>query len=112
MAVTSDRDILIQLTGDVEFSDVFSSQTSIVSPGSIAPVELASGNNTITIPDDAIAVTIIKPAANTVQLIAKGVNGDTGIRLNLLDPDCISLGTTPTLVLNAASAVTVRLIFT
>ena len=111
MSVTSDRTITIQFTGDVEFSQPFDAASSALGTGDNNVVSLSSGNNTITVPTNAVAVTIIKPSDNTVQIIAKGVNGDTGIRLHLTDPDSISLGTSPVLVLNAASSVMVRLIF-
>jgi len=111
MAVTSDRTIVLQNTGDIEYQQSFGAETNASGSADNNLVSLASGNNTITIPTGAVAVTIIKPALNTVQILAKGVNGDTGVKLNLLDPDSISLGTSATLVLNADNTVVVRLIF-
>jgi pyruvate/oxaloacetate carboxyltransferase len=111
MSTTSDRFVQVQFTNDVEFSQPFSAQTNATSPGVNVLQALTTGANTVTVPSGSIAVTIIKPAANTVALTLKGVAGDTGIALNLLDPDSISLASVSTFVLNAASAVTVRLIF-
>lgn len=112
MTVTSNRSVTITWTGDVEYSQVFDASVNEDGSGNSYLVDLSSGNNSITIPSSAIAVTIIKPSDNTVALIAKGVNGDTGIILSLTDPDSFSLGDSATLVLNAASALTgLRLIF-
>jgi hypothetical protein len=76
-------------------------------------VNLTSGNNTINVPSGATGLTIVMPTANTVQVTLKGVNGDTGIPLNLTDPSSIGiLPTLTSLVLNAASALTgLRLIW-
>lgn len=113
MSVTSDRSVVLQFTGDVEYQQNFDASTGATSPGEIKITDLTTGNNTITVPDDAIAVTIVKPSGNTVVLTLKGVNGDTGILLSLTDPDSISLnGSVTSFVINVASAVTLRFIFT
>lgn len=44
-------------------------------------VNLASGNNTITVPSGAHAVCIIPPSGNAVTIQLKGVNADTGVAL-------------------------------
>lgn len=111
MSVTSNRLVQIAFTGDVEYTQEFSAAASAVGSGQNQLVALSSGNNTITVPTSAIAVTIIPPTGNTVALILKGVNGDTGIALALLGPSSISLLSVTTFVLNAASSVTVRLIY-
>jgi hypothetical protein len=51
------------------------------------------------------------PAANTILVTLKGVNGDTGIPLSLLDPTSIGLHTAAAFVLNAVSGLTVRIIW-
>jgi len=111
MSVTSNRDINIQFTGDVEFQQTFSASASAVSPGDNGLTSLVSGNNTITVPTGAVAATIIKPTGNAVVLTLKGVNGDTGIALSLVDPDSISLSSVSSFVINASGTVTVRIIF-
>lgn len=111
MSVISDRSINIQDTGDVEYQQTFEAATNASGSGVNRLESLSSGNNSITIPTSAVAVTIIKPSGNIVQLFAKGVSGDTGVKLHLTQPDSISLGSSAVLVLNAASSVTVRLIF-
>ena len=112
MATTSDATLSIQFTGDVEFQQDFEAVTNAASPGQNAPVDLSSGNNTITVPSGATGVAIILPDENTVQVIAKGVNGDTGISLALIGFNFFSLASGATLVLNAASDVSVRILFT
>lgn len=112
MSVTSERSINIQLTGDVEYQQTFSAETNATSPGDNGLVELSSGNNTIDVPDGSVAVTIIKPEDNDVQISLKVVGGDTGWDLGLTDPDSISMNGITSFVLNADDDVTVRLTFT
>lgn len=49
--------------------------------GSLQITDLASGNNTITVPTGARAVLIVFPDTNTNTILLKGVNGDTGVSL-------------------------------
>jgi hypothetical protein len=73
---------------------------------------LSSGNNSITVPTGATALTIAPPSGNTVAITLKGVNGDTGIALHRTHPTSIGIYSTVTaIVLNAGSAVTVKLIW-
>ena len=111
MSVTSNRSIVIQQSSDVEYTQEFSATANPDGSGQNQLVELSTGNNTITVPDNAIAVTILMPADNDVQVTLKGVNGDTGIALSLLDPTSIGIESVTSFVLNAASGVTVRLIY-
>lgn len=111
MSVTSNRSVTIDWAGDVEYSQTFDAQTVSTGSGQNQVVALTTGANTITPPANAIAVTIIFPAGNTVQVTLKGVSGDTGIALNLTGPTSIGLQSVSTFVLNAASAVTVRLLY-
>ncbi len=80
----------------------------------ISPVDadnttvLSSGDNTINVPTNAVSAVIIPPSGNTVALILKGVDADTGIALSLTFPSVLSLAVAQTtFVLNAASGVTV-----
>ena len=112
MAISSTRNISVAFTGDVYANETLAAATNVSSPGAIAVVSLLSGNNTIAIPSGATACTIMKPATNAVQLTVKGVISDTGVQLSLTDPDSISFATgTTSFCLNAASAVTVHLIW-
>ncbi len=111
MAVTADLSFVLRLTGDVESSDIFSFVQSIVSPGQLQVVDLASGDNTITIPTGGssvpVALIIIPPAGNTETLTLKGDAGDTGVAIKPTDPCCISLpsgASNP--ILNAGGIVT------
>lgn len=111
MSVTSGRSVTITFTGDIEYTQSFSATNVSTGSGQNQLVSLSSGNNTITVPSNAVAVTIEMPSGNTVQVTLKGVNGDTGIALHLTDPTSIGLNAVSSFVLNAASAVTVRLIY-
>lgn len=112
MSVTSNRSILLTNTGDIESSQSFAAEANATASGQNELAILVAGNNTIDVPDDAVAVTILMPADNEVQVTLKGANGDSGIDLNLLDPTSIGLGEGQSdFVLSAADDVTVRLIF-
>lgn len=111
MSITSNRSVTIEWTGDIEYSQTFYASTVSTGSGQNQIVALTTGNNTITVPTNAIAVTILMPDGNTVQVTLKGVNGDTGVALNLSGPTSLGLQAVSTFVLSAASAVTVRLIY-
>jgi hypothetical protein len=112
MAVTSGRSIVVKNTGDIEYTQQFDAAASSVGSGEIDQVTLSAGNNTITPPANAKAVTISKPSGNTSVITLKGVNGDTGVPLHLTDPDSISLNTAAAFVLNAVTEVIVKLLYT
>lgn len=93
MPVTSNRLITIQFSED--FSNVITAAASpnVDAPGAISLYSLVPGPNTITLPTGGTVVkgaTIIPPEGNILELILKGVAGDTGIPLNLTDPSSIS----------------------
>jgi hypothetical protein len=111
MAVTSQRSISINFTGDVSAANTLAAANNVSSPAGIESKTLASGANTITPPTGTTAVTIIPPAANTVGLTLKGVTGDTGVALHLTDPTSIGLAGVTAFCLTAVSGVTVRLIW-
>ena len=117
MAVTADLNAQIEFSGDVVLKDIYSWAQNTVSPGQVEVQDPTSGNNTITVPtggSSTIAgVIIIPPSSNTIVITLKGVNGDTGITLDLVDPTIISLGTAVTsFVINVASNMTgMRFIF-
>jgi hypothetical protein len=110
MASASTRSINLGFTGDHVASPVISAGANPASPAAIAaPITLASGANTITVPTGGTtvtAVTIVKPAGNTVSITLKGVTGDTGIALHKTDPDSISLDpSASTFVLTAGAQI-------
>lgn len=110
MASNSNRTINLTFTGDHVASPVVAAAANAASPAAInAPITLASGTNTITVPTGGTtptAVTIQKPAGNTVLITLKGVAGDTGVPLHKTDPDSVSLDSTAsTFVLTAASQI-------
>lgn len=113
MSVTSNRQIVGTFDGDVVTTFALHAAENTAGPGSESQVTLSSGNNTVSVPTGATAVTVVKSPTNTVAMTLKGVAGDTGVALHLTDPDSISLGSAVTsFVLNAASTVAVRLIWT
>ncbi len=112
MSVTSARAVAIIYTGDITYSQTFAAAVNASGSGQNQLVNLSSGANTITVPSDATAVTIIPPAGNAQTLTLKGVTGDTGIALSLLDPCSISLSSVSTFVITAGGTVTgLRLIY-
>lgn len=117
MSNTSSRNVQIEFSGDVSTNIIQSALDNPVSPAALELVSLSSGNNTITAPVVSgiivTGLTIIPPAGNVNLITLKGVNGDTGIPLNLVDPTTIALDSTfVSLVLNAADAIVgVRLIW-
>lgn len=117
MAIQGQVTINVTLTGDVDFADTFSTAKNLVSPGQIEVQDLSSGNNTVTVAtaggSTAVGVVILPPAANTIVLTLKGVNGDTGFVIHPTDPTYIGLGSAvANFVISAGSAITgVRFIF-
>lgn len=111
MSVTSNRSVLITFTSDVLYSQSFEAETNATGSGQNELKDLTAGDNTITVPTDAVAVTIIKPASNDVVLLLKVDAADVGWPLSLLDPDSISMDGLSTFIINADDDVTVRLIY-
>lgn len=111
MAITSKRSVSIQFSEDLLFNQTFEAVDNAASPGEIENVVLATGPNTITPPTGTTAVTILPPIANTIGITLKGVTGDTGVPLGLVDPSTISLAGLTSFVLTAVSGVTIRLIW-
>lgn len=112
MSVTSVRVVSIVFTGDVTYNQGFVASPNVSGSGQNQLVNLSSGNNTITVPSGAVAVTIIPPITNTIVLKIKGANGDTGIIISPTDPCSISLSGVSSFVINAGGSVTgLRLIY-
>jgi hypothetical protein len=112
MSVTSNRTVQISFSSDVEYTQDFDAAVNASGSGQIQLVNLTTGANTITVPTNAVAVTIIPPALNAVTITLKGVTGDTGIALNLTDPTSIGLSSVSTFCLTAGNSITgVRLIY-
>lgn len=111
MSVTAKRKTTIVYSGDVGGTEEIEAADNTSSPGQIENKALSNGNNTITVPTGATALTIMKPSGNTVTLTFKGANAsDAGVALHLTDPDTITVGSGVTqFVINATASVTVRL---
>jgi len=111
VSATSTRMIALSFSGDRLSNPFAAAAANTASPAATAaPVTLAPGDNTITVPTGGTvptAVTIVKPAANTATIKLKGAGGDTGVKLHATDPDSISLDPTQaTIILNASATVT------
>lgn len=95
MSTASQRSISLQYTGDLVAGYNIEAAANPASPGIMNIIDLALGNNTITVPDAgssvALAVTIKPPGDNTETITLKGVNGDTGISIHPSDPTTIAL---------------------
>ena len=112
MSVTSTRYISITFEGDVTGTQRETAASNAASAGAITYQSLTTGNNTIAQPAGGLtAVTIVPDSTNTFDLILKGDNADTGIPLHHTDPSSIALGSSPTIVINAAGSVGVRFIW-
>lgn len=111
MSVTSNRSVAIEFTGDVEYSQEFEAAQVSTGSGQSQLIALSSGNNTITVPTSAVGVTIVPPVGSAVVLTLKGVNGDTGIVIHPSDPTSLGLSGVTSFVVNAASSVSVRFIY-
>ena len=114
MSVSAARETTIQFTGDLTLSVTETAAVNTTSPGVINIVDLASGNNVITVPtggaSQPTAVTIIPPGSNVITL--KGTNADTGIALHTTGPATISLFTTTSIVLSVTTTTAgVRLVW-
>lgn len=110
MAVTSNRSIQVQFTGDVNLQQQFSALENAVSSGQSDIISLTAGVNIIIPPTVSgivnTGVMIVPPAGNTILITLKGAGGDTGIPLHLTGPSSIALDPTfASLVLAVASDV-------
>lgn len=98
MAVTSNRVIQLEFTGDVSAAQILSALENVASPGQIQIITLTIGDNEIEAPSvedvSVRALTIIPPAGNTSDIVLKGAALDAGILLHLTDPTSIALGST------------------
>lgn len=85
MATTSNVNVVISYSGDVDAVEVLSDGANAASPAAISIVTLSSGFNSISVPTGGSTVTsvaIVPPAGNTQTLILKGLTGDTGVGLH------------------------------
>lgn len=111
MAVTSVVRIDVNFDGDITFGQQFETAASVTSPGMNEVKALTSGNNTITVPSGATGVTLIPPDNNEETITLKGVNGDTGIAIGLVNPMFLSLEGVSSFVINVGDDLSLRLIW-
>ena len=113
MSTTAKRSVTINFAGQVDADNTWDAADNANSPAQTQYQDLATGDNTITVPVAATttetrptAVTIIPPVGNTQAIILKGDPGDVGIQLHNTDPSSISLDdSVDTIILNAAADV-------
>jgi hypothetical protein len=107
MAVTGTIYLTGELAGEPEGSSKISLSWLITDGATSSVFNLASGANTITVPDKASLVIIVPPVTNIATLILKGVSGDVGIALDANAPTVFSreAGTSTSFVLTAGAAV-------
>ena len=92
MSVISTRTINITFSGDgLNSNHSFPAADNTSAPAGQFLLVLQMGNNLITPPIGAKAVTIIPPPNNTIGILLKGAPADTGIFLSLTDPTSIGL---------------------
>jgi len=108
MAVSTTYSVAVQSTGDITYTQTFTSAANASGSGDIDLQTLASGANTITPPNSSSkGCLFIPPSGNVVVLTLKGVTGDTGILIHLTNPTLITVASgSTTFVINAASSVT------
>lgn len=83
MSKTSTTQITVTTTGDgVTSTDSPTAVTSTNCPsGGPLKTSLTSGDNSVTFPSGATGLLLIPPSDSTVDIIFKGVNGDTGVKI-------------------------------
>lgn len=87
----SNRFVSVTFTDGLDITVVENAAENLDSPGSIQLYDLATGNNTITLPPASpTSATIIPPVGNEESIVLKGVVGDTGIVLNPTDPTVLT----------------------
>lgn len=112
MAVTSTRSVTLAFAGDVVASLSAAAAANVASPGQEQLVALAQGDNAFTVPTGAMGVTV-QMLANAVVVKLKGAGGDSGVAIHKSDPTSIGLDSSQaSIILNAASATTVRMWWT
>lgn len=67
-------------------------------------VDLAMGDNTLTVPTGTTLILIVPPTSNAVALKVKGAAGDTGVLISKTKPTVLTWDSGPVIV-NAASAI-------
>lgn len=91
MSTTSNRQVSVTFTEDLNITLAFDATENTDSPGVVQLYDLTSGANTITLPPATpVSATIIPPSDNTETITLKGVSGDTGIQLHPTDPTVLT----------------------
>ena len=110
MAKTSTTQITVTTTGDgVTSTDAPAATVNTAAPsGGPVAVALSAGDNTITVPSNAVGMVVIPPAASTNAKKLKGAGGDTGFSLRPNEPAALPLpASTASVIINSVGAETV-----
>jgi hypothetical protein len=116
MSVTSYRSVVVNFTGDFEYTQEFpvaGPVTSTTSPGQNQLITVNTTATAVTIPSGSVGVTIIPPVSNTTATLS--VTDSTGVvavNTGTTGVNSFSLSTTATLYLKASASLSnVRVIF-
>jgi hypothetical protein len=106
MAKTSTLSIGINAAGDGAVLNLgLTLAQNAASPAQHQLIALASGANTLTPPTGTLYCVIVPPAASAVTKTVKGVTGDTGLPISMINPTLLSLVATPAAFVLTASAI-------
>src|SRR5262245_63281499 len=90
MSTQCARTTTLTYTGDLTLTQVVEALDNPASPGAVQLIDLAVGDNTITVPAatgvTTVAVTIVPPPGNTNAILLKALPGDTGVGLHVTQP--------------------------
>lgn len=89
MAVTATVGLVITLSGDVTGPVTVPSASNVASPAQRQLLTTVIGHNPLTIPAGTKWVLVVPPAGSTFVKTLKGVNGDTGVEVDNVNPGLI-----------------------
>lgn len=111
MAVTSNRKIIIEFSGDVQYTQDFDAPTNPQSPGQNQILSLDAGDNEVIPPPGVSAFTFIPPVGNLVEFALKGDPADVGFSIAFDSITSIALPSGAAFFIAASDSVDVRIIF-
>lgn len=112
-ASVASRTTTIVYSGAVAGTQEIAAADNETSPAMVELAALVTGDNAISVPTGATAVTIVPSSDNTTAITLKGSSGDTGIRLHNSDPSTLAIDASVSgLVLSVGANVVVRLFWT
>lgn len=114
MPTTAERKLQVNLSGELEYSQIFSDEPSTSSPAQTQLVTLVEGDNTLLVPAGTTAIQIMLAGIieDPVEISLKGSAGDTGIALDITRFSTIAVAGVTEFILTASASLVVRLFFT